>query len=328
MAYDGLSERTQRIEEWPETGGEDPTEESRDRLVVHAVWEGLLAVIVVVGTAVVYQITPDTLVGTGLQAFLLFAAALGITAVGAGWSLRAAVPNLAVGPIALAAAVFFGQQSQGGFWYGVVVTLAAATALGVLLGLVVVGLGVPAWAGSLAAILFLGSWLTSAGWVDLPNAIRYDPADHSLYWFLGFMAASVLGGILGALAPVRRAMGAYRLTGDPAARAGFGPSMAGLAALVGSSVLASTGGVLLALMGRGSTADLGIGWTGLAFGAVLLGGTSVYGRIGGVFGTLLAVVLLALGVRFAAETGSDFPMIGHAGVAVLIGLLITRMVER
>ncbi|MGH3715019.1 MAG: ABC transporter permease, partial [Micromonosporaceae bacterium] len=328
MAYDGLSERTQRIDGWPETGGDEPVDSSRDRLGIHGIWEGVLAVLVVLVAIVAYQINADSFGGGGTPGFLLAAAALGFVTAGTAWSVRAAVPNLATGPIAATAAVFFIQQSAGGLGFGVGVTLAAAATLGVVLAIVVVALHVPAWAVTLAAGLALAGWYgTPARSLELPEEITYAAKDHALYWFVGFAAISLLGGLISLLGPFRRAAGAYRPSGDPAERPGFNAGLSALAALVGSSVLAALGGVLTALTLRVATPDPGIATTALALGAVLIGGTSLYGRRGGLFGTVLAVVLVTVGLRLIVVEGWRVPPLAYGAVAILIGLLVTRLVE-
>jgi ribose/xylose/arabinose/galactoside ABC-type transport system permease subunit len=326
MAYDGLSERTQRIDGWAETGGEEPPDDKRDRLGVHGIWEALLLVVVVVTAIAVYQLNADVLSGAGLQSFLLLATSLGLMAAAAAWSLRSAVPNLAVGPVAAASAMFFGGQAAGGLGFGLGVTLAAAAILGVVLTLVVVGFHVPPWAASLGVGLVLGGWVVSRGAIELPDEVSYHPRDHALYWFLGFAALSLVGGLFSLAGPVRRGLGSFRATGDPAERPGFGPGLAALTALVGSSVLAACGGVLAVLTVRTVT-DPGFAWTGIALAAALIGGVSAYGRRGGVAGTLLGVLLLALGLRLAGEEHWKISNLEYAGVALLVGLLVTRLVE-
>jgi hypothetical protein len=311
---------------WLAVGGEEPPRS--DRLGVHGIWELVLALVVVVTAVVVHQVNSDALLGAGLEAFLLLAASLGFAAVGLGWSVRAAVPNLAVGPIAFAAAAFFPEQAQGDRGFGAGVTLAGAVAVGVLLGIVVVGLQLPAWAASLALAMGLSAWIGAGRSVGLPEQVTYRAADHAVYWFIGFAVISLLGGLIGLAAPVRRAIGGFRPGGDPADRPGFTPGLAALAALVGSCGFAAAAGILMALVGRGApVADTGFALTGLALGAVLVGGTSGYGRRAGLSGTLLGVVLISVVLRLAAEQEWRFPELGYAAVAVLVGLLVTRLVE-
>lgn len=99
-------------------------------------------------------------------------------------------------------------------------------------------------------------------------------------------------------------------------------------ALVGSTVLAALAGVLLAANGPGSvTPTPGLDWTVLAIGMALLGGTSAFGRRGGVFGTLLAVGLVTTFQAYARARDWTVDTWTVGGVAIGVGLLVTRLVE-
>ncbi|HYN94056.1 MAG TPA: ABC transporter permease, partial [Pilimelia sp.] len=109
---------------------------------------------------------------------------------------------------------------------------------------------------------------------------------------------------------------------------GLAAARSGLA-LVASTVLAVGGGVLLAAGGGGPVAPTtGVELTGLAVGAALLGGTSAFGRRGGVFGTLLAVVAVTLFLRYAEVSDWRIADVAVAAVLVAGGLGVTRLVER
>jgi hypothetical protein len=68
-------------------------------------------------------------------------------------------------------------------------------------------------------------------------------------------------------------------------------------------------------------------WTAVGFGVALVGGTSAFGRRGGVFGTILAVLALVLFHRYQATQGWEIALLATAGVAVAAGLVATRLVE-
>ena len=93
-------------------------------------------------------------------------------------------------------------------------------------------------------------------------------------------------------------------------------------------LFATLAGVLIAAGGSGPVAPTtGLEWTGLAFGAVLLGGTSAFGRRGGILGTLLAVVGLTLFLRYDDERGLDIAPTAVAAAILAAGLVVTRLVE-
>jgi hypothetical protein len=99
-------------------------------------------------------------------------------------------------------------------------------------------------------------------------------------------------------------------------------------AIVGSMVLAALAGVLFAATsGATVTATPGLELTGLALGAALLGGTSAFGRRGGVFGTLLAAVLLTLFIKYDDVQGWDISLFAMGAAMLAGGLIVTRLVE-
>ena len=120
------------------------------------------------------------------------------------------------------------------------------------------------------------------------------------------MLVGVGGGAVGLIRPARRAVGRFRPVADPARRRGGGAATITGLAIAGSALLASAAGVLTALDVREVTttengmAAAGLATTALALGAALIGGTSAYGRRGGVFGTVLAVAAMTLLFRYSA----------------------------
>ncbi|MBX6355455.1 MAG: ABC transporter permease [Micromonosporaceae bacterium] len=306
----------------PEHG--DP---GRDRLTVHLVWETVLLVAAAALAVLLYRENSDVLRGAQLDKLLVQATALGLLALGAGVSLRAGAPNLALGPTAVIAAVFFAHEGDRGVVPSTAVVAGAAAAAGLVLALFVVGLHVPAWAASLGAALGGIVWIQQ---VDGPVRVtgQFDPTDHAFPLFAAFAVAAALGGALGAVKGVRRLIGRFRPVSDPAKyRGGVAAVLTTLAVML-SMVLAAVAGVLFsASSGPTVTASPGLELTGLALGAALLGGTSAYGRRGGVFGTLLAVVLLTLFIRYDDVRGWDISLFAVAAAMLAGGLVVTRLVE-
>jgi ribose/xylose/arabinose/galactoside ABC-type transport system permease subunit len=308
---------------------DDPShgEPGRDRLAVHWLWEFLLLAATAAVALLLYRASPDSFRGDGLEVLLVAAAVLGLLALGAGLTLRAGVPNLALGPVAVAAALHFAENGDRGTQSAVLPAAAAAAALGVVLTVLAVGFHVPAWAGSLAAALGVVVYIQQRSEpVDVQGG--YDPSRHAVYLFGGFAALALLGGLFGAIKTIRRLVGRFRPVADPADRRGvFAAVLAGIA-LVVSTVFAMLAGVLLAA-GSADPIDptTGFEWTGLALGAALLGGTSAFGRRGGIFGTLFAVVLITLFVAYSDEQGWNVALYAVAAVAMVIGLIVTRLVE-
>jgi ribose/xylose/arabinose/galactoside ABC-type transport system permease subunit len=306
----------------PEHG--DP---GRDRLTVHLVWETVLLVAAAALAVLLYRENSDALRGGQLDNLLVQATALGLLALGAGISLRAGAPNLALGPTAVIAAVFFAHEGDQGVLPSTAVVVGAAAAAGLVLALFVVGLQVPAWAASLGAALGGIVWIQQ---VDGPVRVtgQFDPADHAFPLFAAFAVVAALGGALGTVKGVRRAIGRFRPVSDPAKhRGGLAAGLTTLAVML-SMVFAAIAGVLFSSSsGATVTATPGLELTGLALGAALLGGTSAFGRRGGVFGTLLAVVLLTLFIRYDDARDWDISLFAVAAAMLAGGLIVTRVIE-
>src|SRR5207248_1599512 len=153
-------------------------------------WEVLLLLATAGVAVLLYRGHRATVTGAGLRDLEVSAAILGFLALGAGLSLRAAVPNLALGPVAYASALFFAQHADRGLLTTAVVTGLLAVAAGAVLAVVVVGFHVPAWAASLGAALGLLVWIGQR-----THAVKmtstYAPTRHSVYWLGAFTVLAV-----------------------------------------------------------------------------------------------------------------------------------------
>jgi ribose/xylose/arabinose/galactoside ABC-type transport system permease subunit len=301
-----------------------------DRMTVHVLWEVVLLA-ATVGLALWFSHAHHAGVsGSGLRGLLLAGATLGFLTIGVGLSLRAGAVNLAVGPIAAACALFYATHSDRGLATTIGIALVLAGAAGVAIGLATVALHVPAWAASLAGGFAVIVWIQQH--VTIPSKVvsNYDPARHAFYWYGGFAALALLGGFLGLVKPIRRGLGRFRPVGDPALRRGGGGAFVAFLAITGSSLLAGLAGVLAALSNNLTEvvvpADSYV-TTGLALGAALVGGTSAFGRRGGVFGSLLAATLLILTISYAGQANLRISPYALAAGTIVAGLVVTRLVE-
>jgi hypothetical protein len=139
---------------------------------------------------------------------------------------------------------------------------------------------------------------------------------------------SLIGSVIGLVPVLRRAFGRFRPVVDPARRRGMLAAGIAVAALVGSAVLAGAGGLLSAFVTEQAGPSDGLQLTALALGAALLGGTSAFGRRGGIFGTIFAAALLVIGMAYATATERTWPTAAFAAAAIGLGLGVTRLVER
>jgi ribose/xylose/arabinose/galactoside ABC-type transport system permease subunit len=309
---------------------DDPAhgEPGRDRFGVHLGWELVLLFAVAFVGYLLYRDSRFAVTGDGLRTLMISATALGLLVLGTGLSLRAASPNLATGPIALASALYFAEHTGRGLLISAGQAAVLALAVGAVIALVSVGLHVPAWAATFGAGLGVALWIQGHHQtLELPRG-TYQPVSQALYWFGGFALLAILGGLLGSVRPLRRVVGRFRPVRDPAQRRGVAAAAVSVAALLGSSVLASVAGVLMALQDRRvEPADTSLVLTGLALGGALLAGTSAFGRRGGVLGTVLAACLLAVVIRYLRITHPGVSQLAVGAVAIGVGLVATRLVE-
>jgi hypothetical protein len=302
-------------------------EDGRDRLGIHFGWEIVLLLAAAAIGFLLWRFDDAALQRPGLDDLLVNGAAIGLLTLGGGLSLRAGVPNLALGPIALAAALQFAEQGDQGLLKAGVPALVIAAAGAVVVGLLILVLHVPGWAATLAAAL--GVIVYDQLRVS-PVSVQgdYDPTDQAFFLFGGFALLAVVGGAIGTVTPVRRWFGGMRPVGDPAVRRGASVAAPVLGALVLSSVFAVAAGFLIAAQADGPIAPgTGLEWTGIALGLAMLAGTSAYGRRGGIFGTLFAVAGLALFLDYANRKDLDIALFAIAAAVFAGGLIITRLVE-
>jgi ribose/xylose/arabinose/galactoside ABC-type transport system permease subunit len=309
---------------------DDPAHGDRgmDRMGVHIVWE-LMLFIGLAALLIVFRAQHQSaLTGTAGHTLLLSTASLGFVALAVGLSLRAGAVNLAAGPIAVASAVFYATNAAR---HGTLTTISATVGLAVLAGLaialVVVVLQVPAWAASLAAGLGLVTWIQHRA--SGPTAVQgsYHALPDVYYWFGAFAALAVLGAAVDTMKPLRRMLGRFRPVSDPADRRGGGAAIVVILALAVSGALAALGGVLTATSAPTIAVDDGALTTGLALGVALLGGTSAFGRRGGVFGTLLATALVTVFLDYGQRQNWRIATAAVAACTIAVGLLVTRLVE-
>ncbi len=310
---------------------DDPAhgEPGRDRLAFHIIWEIVLLLGVAAVGYVLLREDSGALRGNALEQLLVAGAALGLLAVGAGLTLRAGAVNLALGPVAVAAALHFAENGDRGIVPTIAQAAVAALVLGLVVGIVVVGLPRarvggqprrgPRRPGVHPAPVRCRS-TCRAGTTPATTRSTCSSASPS---------SAVLGGLLGTVKSVRRSVGRFRPVADPARRRGPVAAVLTGGAIALSMPLAAGAGVLIAASADGPVVPAsGLEWTGLAVGAALLGGTSAYGRRGGVFGTVSrsrCSSSVSATSPSAAGTTSRPRSLGAGAVA--LGLVVTRLVE-
>src|SRR3954452_23394910 len=144
-----LAATEQRRQEIADAGGDTGDvlrpDDGRDRLGIHLGWEIVLLLAAAAFGFLLWRYEPSALRRPSLDNLLVNGAAIGLLTLGAGLTLRAGVPNLALGPIALGAALQYATQGDEGLLKSAVPALIIAPAGAIVVGLVVVVLHVPGW---------------------------------------------------------------------------------------------------------------------------------------------------------------------------------------
>lgn len=317
-----------------------------DRLWPHFIWEILLAVGVGIMAIQLYrhdsnffEISSDNDLWMVLAGATLFASGFAL-------SLRAGVPNLAMPAISAASiAGLYWLMLKHDFSWGAAlpIVIGAAALFGLLVGVLVAFLNVPAWMATIGAAFVaygLGSFISEKMQDEDTLNIDLPGLRNGILMFVLVALVSIIGGAIWLNRSVRDRW-SVRLDRDPAAR----PAVGAIVASVGALLVSSAAAALAAFFGTlTSTSDIiapfqlnlfsgsvlnGTSIETWAIAAVLVGGVSIFGRRGGLFGTVLATALLML---FLAWTVVNWnweltQLYFFVGAAFLAGLLISRLIE-
>lgn len=329
-------------------GGEPAERPPRDRVVFQVLWEVVLLLLAANALFMVYQrrdeIFGETPLADALDAHMTHLAPVLLIALAFGLSLRLGAVNLAVPTLAVLVAsapdLFIGADP----WIGLGFTAAAAAVAAAVFALLVLLLRVPPWlagmavsAGALAVVPLidgeiLGYELSEAASWDSPGGV----------WLLGGAAVlAVTGGLIGLAPGVRERMTAVKEAVDGAGERDAATVLAFIGGVFASSLLAAGAGFLLTVFRDVEEQGEGMfAFTALPFGffvgvelfaliVVFLAGTSPRGRRGGVFGTVIAAVLVwtvyVLWGSYAAETGETDGLQRWSGL-LGFGLLVFALV--
>ena len=297
----------------------------RDHPLASLTWDGVLLIITValVGAALA------TTHHAHLADIIRPIGYLGLIATGFALSLRTGTPNLAVGAIAVTTGVIGAHLATEGssLLAAMAQAVAIATGAGLIAGLVVAVLSVPAWAATLALAALAESvalGISNGQLIALHVSGTY-PAGQ---WIAAFIAVSVAGGALWLVPGIRGALSKTRSAGEPGRWAGLGPGLGAVIGLTGSSLLAGAGGASMATYILVAQPSDGLSLTLIAFAAAAVGGVSVYGRRAGVLGTVLGVVIVQtvaflMAVHDFSASWVDFAI----GGLIVLGLVVNRVLE-
>jgi ribose/xylose/arabinose/galactoside ABC-type transport system permease subunit len=301
--------------------------EPPDHPVVHLIWEVVL--LVVAGVFVLVAVAGSH--GASLAEIFGPVGYVGLIATGLALSLRTGTPNLAVGNFALFTGVIgvhLVTADGWSLWSAMTLAVVITVLIGLVTGVLVAVLSVPAWALTLGIAFLLQS--ASLGIIGSAGEELRHPGTYSTaLWFVAFVVISAGGGVLWLSPAVRTLFSASRSASEPGQWAGLPAGLGAVVGLTGSSLLAGVGGVALALFQRfADPASDGVGLTAVAMAAVLVGGVSIFGRRAGVAGTILGVIIAeSLNVILLVNNFSSSWYYVPFGLMIVFGLGVNRALE-
>jgi ribose/xylose/arabinose/galactoside ABC-type transport system permease subunit len=289
---------------------------ARDRVAFQFIWEAILLLLTLNALFMVYR-DEDALFGDefgtlvdALDPHALYLTPVLLAALAIGLSLRLGAVNLAVPAIAIVVG-WVARPVDANLWVHAGFVAAAAVVAALVYVLLVAVFRVPPWFAGLAlASAFMASTqalerLSQSRGVD--SVEMWNPPN-GVYVFAGAAVLAVAGGLIGLLPGVRDGFSAVKRMADGGERRA-GAVFLLLGGTVLSMLLAAAAGFLLFAYTLAPTTEptslsfgpYGLGSAGvdlqlLAFVAALLGGTSLWGRRGGVLGTVLAVLAVWAGM--------------------------------
>jgi ribose transport system permease protein len=260
-------------------------------------------VICVVALFIVLAASSDTfLTSTNLLNVLAGVAPTGIVAFAITFLLIVGEFDLSAGAIFVLTGVLSAKlYGDLGVWPAILVALAAATALGVMNGILVAYFRINSFVCTLATSLMmagLGLVITKGFLLNVPNEDFAALGTNELLGVKWAIWLLVIAALLSGFVLTRTKFGRwlYAVGGNPeAARlSGINVQRMKLAAFAISGFAAGVGGAIV--VSRTSTGQAGDGITVVfaAFAAVVVGGTSVAGGRGAIWRTVLGVLFLAL----------------------------------
>lgn len=243
---------------------------------------------------------PDFLSSANIQTILAGATVLGIVAIGQTFAIVSAGFDLSVGGMVPLGAVVYGKLlNSGALLPALILTVLIGAAVGLINGIIVARLKVNALIGTLAMLSVTGgvAFIISNGEtlpLSSPHASLWGDT-----WLLGLQNGTLAFIVLaiGATLVLRyttygRAI--YTIGGnrEAAQLAGLNADGLSMSVYVLSGAFAAFAGAVAASQLLASSPTLGTDTTLNSIAAVVLGGASLMGGVGGVPGTVLGVLLL------------------------------------
>ncbi len=246
----------------------------------------------------------DFLTASNLLNVALQTSIIAIVAVGMTFAILTAGIDLSVGSVmALAGALAAGLAVRQGLgtYGGIGLALLAGMSIGVINGLLIVKGGMPPFVATLA-MLAVGRGLTLVYTEGRPIA---GIEKNFIFWgtgqWLGIPLPVILLAVIAVIAFIvlrytRFGLYVYSTGGNEETTrlAGVSPNKIKLAVYVISGFTAALGGILLTARLWSAQPNAAVGWELDAIAAPVLGGTSLFGGVGGIGGTLVGAFIIGV----------------------------------
>jgi ribose transport system permease protein len=262
-----------------------------------------LLIVILIGIAVMSQVSPVFFTGINFTNVLYVASLVAVVAIGEMFVLLVGGIDLSVGAVvALSSVLVVGLTKQGWpTWSAIVASLVVGIIFGLLNGLLatkfqisalVVTLGTMSIARGLAFMYTGGSNLAPVP-ADLAALGNASIGTFPLVIVFALLIA-VVAHIF--LSNTKYGRSLYAVGGNPVAArlSGIRSDRIKILAFVVSGLLAAVGGLMITVRLGAGSASSGTGLELTVIAAVVIGGTSLFGGEGRVPGTLLGVLLLGL----------------------------------
>lgn len=296
---------------------------------------GLLLALILL-FVVLAAVAPNFLTARNMLNVLRQVSFVGIIACGMTLALIGAEVDLSVGSVVSLTSALLGVLTQKLHWPivpSIAFCLVEATIVGIAAGLIRVRWDIPGLIVTIALMLSLRGMA-----FVLTNAFPI-PITDDRFTFLGsgnvvgipfpalvFLATMALFGFISTRTVYGRSVfavgGNYeatRLSGIPVARVR-------VTIFATTGLLAAISGVLLSSRLNSGTASVGVGWEFDCISAVIIGGTSLFGGEGSIFGTLLGVLFIGLLANGMVLLGVNPYLQDVArGVIILLAVLLSAL---
>ena len=292
----------------------------------------LVVIVVVLSLASPYFLTTGNLTNVLRQAALQFLMSAGLTIV----VLTGGI-DLSIGAVlGLAACLGASLIATGDVLPGIIAALAVGLACGIVNGVLVAYVRLPPFIATYGML-----WIAfGLGYVFMRGSVIYGMPDEFRFIGAGFVgpvpvpiivALLLLAALVVLLryTPLGRAFYAIGGNVQAARLSGMPVRRRTMAAYAISGLLAGFAG--LVVIARTNAADAGLGEELLlpTIAAVVLGGTSLMGGVGGVVGTAIGSLILALIVNGMNLTGiGTYWQAGALGLLIILSVLADEIVAR